>query len=158
MNSAALMFIAGLPGCGKTAYLKKLQAQDFEIFDDFKANAKNDSSRFEMSKHYGRLLASLRTGRSCAVADIDFCRVEGRREAESCVRHRLPEVAVQWVFFENDVARCRLNVLNRARPSQPSDLAKLEEMSHCYQVPPGVRVIPVWRPEGSEPWGGLTRR
>jgi predicted ATPase len=44
--SAEIILIAGLPGSGKTMYMKALQQEGWSIFDDFKANAYNESSVF----------------------------------------------------------------------------------------------------------------
>jgi predicted ATPase len=39
--------VAGLPGCGKTTYLDELRRAGWSVFDDFKAEAIGDSSRFD---------------------------------------------------------------------------------------------------------------
>lgn len=43
------------------------------VFDDFKALAYEDCSKFRNSRKLSALLAALRNGLSCVVADIDFC-------------------------------------------------------------------------------------
>lgn len=46
-NMGKVVIVVGLPGCGKSYHLKKLEANGFERFDDFKAEATNDSPQFK---------------------------------------------------------------------------------------------------------------
>ena len=50
--SVEIILIAGLPGSGKTTYMEARQREGWSIFDDFKANAFNDSSVFWHSRNY----------------------------------------------------------------------------------------------------------
>lgn len=138
-----VLFVVGLPGCGKTLYLDELQGQGFRKFDDFKANAVNNSSKFVDSQHYPTLMTALRVGTDCAVADIDFCSVTARAEAEQVIVTTVPQVSVQWRFFAKDVDRCRDNIVRRNRQSVHQDLKKLSEYAAKYAVPAGCDVLPV---------------
>ncbi len=141
--SAQVLLVAGLPGCGKTTYLQKLALKGWKTFDDFKANAHNDSTCFRDSRHYTSLVGTLRSGRKCAVSDIDFCRAESRTEAEQVLREVLPEVTLAWHFFENNPQQCAANIRWRNRPSLESDLQKLRQYSAVYSPPSKAYILPV---------------
>jgi len=141
--SEQVLLVAGLPGCGKTTYLQQLAQEGWELFDDFKASARNNSSRFRDSRRYESLIAALRGGRNCVVADIDFCCAEPRAEAERVLREDVPNVSLKWRFFENDPQRCEVNIRWRNRPSLERDLQKLRDYSNVYSPPRGARTLPV---------------
>lgn len=133
----------GLPGCGKTTYLNELERDSWSAFDDFKANALDDSPLFRNSRHFESLLAALRNGRRSVVADIDFCRRDSRAEAESDLRAAVPDLEIEWCFFENDERACAENIRRRNRDRLETDLRKLREYSCVYSIPTEAGVRPV---------------
>ena len=143
--SAEIILIAGLPGSGKTTYINAREQEGWSIFDDFKANANNDSSAFRHSRNYEALVTALREGQKCLVTDIDFCKANSRPEAEAALRTQIPDLMLSWLFFENDFHACKANITRRADHrsrmicSTPQDCA-------LYQTPIGGQVIPVWKP------------
>jgi hypothetical protein len=138
-----LLLVAGLPGCGKTTYLRELEQEGRRAFDDFKACARNNSPRFRDSRHREALLAAVGEARKCVVADIDFCRSEARTEADLVLREDAPAVRSAWRFFENSPERCEVNIRRRNRPSLETDLRKMRQYSIVYQIPDGAQVLPV---------------
>jgi predicted kinase len=143
--STEIILIAGLPGSGKTTYMKTMSLAGWLIFDDFKANAHNDSSTFWHSRNYEALLKALRDGQKCVVADIDFCKIDSRTEAESTLRTRIPDILLNWQFFENDFQACQANIKRRASRSINDNLSALHTYHALYQIPIGAQVIKVWR-------------
>jgi predicted kinase len=141
--SAEIILIAGLPGSGKTTYIKARQQEGWSIFDDFKANANNDSSAFRHSRNYEALLTALREGQKCLVTDIDFCKANSRREAEAALRMQIPDLMLSWLFFENAFHACQANIRRRASPSIEDNLRALHAYREMYQIPIGAQVIPV---------------
>jgi RNase adaptor protein for sRNA GlmZ degradation len=144
---AEIILIAGLPGSGKTTYLKALQQEGWLVFDDFKANAYNDSSVFWHSQNYEALLMVLREGQKCVVVDIDFCKTESRHEADTALREQIPDLKLNWLFFENDFEACQANVRRRASRSIEDNLRAVNEYHALYRIPIGAQVISVWRPD-----------
>ena len=138
-----LLFVVGLPGCGKTTYLKGLKQRGWQAFDDFKACARDDSPRLRDSQYYEQLISTLAKGYWCVVADIDFCRSQARSEAERVLREDRPSVKFAWYFFENNPERCEANIRRRDRGSLDQDLRKMHEYSKSYSIPAGARVHPV---------------
>lgn len=142
---AEIILIAGLPGSGKTEYMKGRQQEGWSIIDDFKANAFSDSSVFCHSRNYEALIMALREGHKYLVADIDFCKANSRHEAEAVLRTQIPELTLSWLFFENDFHACQANIRRRASRSIEDNLRALHQYSALYQIPNGAQVIPVSR-------------
>ena len=144
--TAEIMFIAGLPGSGKTIYMTLLRRQGWTVFDDFKADAHNNSSVFWHSRNYEPLLNALRYGQKCIVADIDFCNATSRSDAESTILTNFPALSPSWLFFANDVEACRANIVRRASRSMEDNLRALATYQPLYRIPAGTQVLPVWTP------------
>ena len=140
-----VLLVAGLPGCGKTTLRADLERQGYIVFDDFKACAHDNSSRFWKSRHYNRLLQLLRDGTPCAVADIDFCHADAQTEAESTLREQVPSVSVGWRFFANDPDACEANIRHRNREQAPQGPPQDAEVQ-CGLLDPRGR----HHPPGSE--------
>src|ERR1022692_3693558 len=85
-----ILLVAGLPGSGKTTYLRELEGSGWLCFDDFKNLAGGNSRQFRKSPQFATLLARVREGVRCVVADIDFCRTESRAEAADVLRAEVP--------------------------------------------------------------------
>lgn len=142
--SPGVLLVAGLPGSGKTPYLEWLQDQGWEVFDDFKANARDDSPRFRDAPRYDVLVRTLREGHRCAVADLAFCRQADRDEADHVLRQEVPHLVIEWQFFEDNPPQCAENIQEGSRPAA-SRLAKLEEFSKVYSAPSDTTFLPVRR-------------
>jgi len=138
-----VLFVVGLPGSGKTTFIREFQTGGGRCFDDYKARARHDSSHFDQSQHFGELLSALRAGRECLVSDIDFCKADARQEATVLLRREIPDVEIQWRCYENAPDKCRKNVVARARPSLPNDLRAIEKYAPIYTYPDGCQPIPV---------------
>jgi hypothetical protein len=149
--SAEIILLVGLPGSGKTTYMGARQEEGWSIFDDFKANSYNHSPVFGHSRKYDALLAALRKGQKCLVADIDFCKASSRREAEAALRTQIPDIVPKWLFFENDFFACQANLTRRASPSIEENLRALHGYGTSYQIPIGAQVVPVWKPGPDSP-------
>jgi len=142
------IFLTGLPGSGKSCYIDSLQT-DAVIFDDYKAHAIDDNPSFDHGRRLKELLEVLRAGKSCIISDIDFCRTEAQREAESLLRAAVADVTIEWWCFENDPHRCEQNVLQRAksyRRDVRAELTNIHQYSSVYAMPAGAKILQVWRP------------
>jgi predicted kinase len=138
--SGQILLVAGLPGSGKTTLLSGLEKEGWLSFDDFKAGAFFDSPQFRNARRYSDLLKSLKAGRNCVVADIDFCNSAPRAEAEFVILAEVPDVALNWLFFAPDVNACSVNIERRNRPSKVADIEALYRYARLYVVPPGATI------------------
>jgi len=87
------IFIAGLPGSGKSYYARQLASEiNAVLFDDFKAYAIGDCSHFPFARSFIGLINELRAGKDSIICDIDFCETESRDEAQLCVEQLVPDV------------------------------------------------------------------
>lgn len=143
------IFIAGLPGSGKSFYVEKLSKElQAECFDDYKNNAINNSGLFPFSRNFINLIASLRNNRDCIISDVDFCDPNARAEAEMFIRELVEQVDVEWVYFENNPTQCKKNIMLRAQSDTRNVaeiLACLEKYKSKYVIPEHANVIKVWR-------------
>jgi predicted kinase len=145
-----VVFVAGLPGSGKSEYVCKL-TKDIggEPIHDFKNEAINNNPNFNFSRHFERLIAGLNAGRTFVVADVGFCSTQSRRQANEFVRQLAPGAEIKWCFFENEPEQCKRNARARAEVT-PRDLQReidlIEYYSPHYYIPPGSTTMPVWRP------------
>jgi predicted kinase len=148
---AKVILIAGLPGCGKSTYLKSEFSAEpgWKIIDDYQANARDNSKRFDHGREYEAMTSHLLSGGNCAIADIAFCRTSARTEAEETILRSVPGATIEWRFFENDPQQCRTNVILRSRDSVEKELLRIDQLSKSYVPPSGAVVLPVWTPDGS---------
>ncbi len=150
-----VLLVAGLPGCGKTTYLREMERDGWFVFDDFKARAVDDSPRFQNSRHFPALIARLREGIRCVVADIDFCKTNSRAEAERILGAEISGVEIGWLYFSHDERACEANIKHRNRDSLVDDLRALRTYSGVYSIPKGAEVRAV--ASGSAVQGSVKR-
>jgi len=141
-----IILIAGLPGSGKTTYgswLKdEIQAKCY--LDDYHANAIDDDPAFQKARGYVALIQGLKRGETWIASDIEWCRPERRREAESQLRRDVPEVVIEWHFLVVDKEVCRKRVRERGdrdEKTKAEELRKIDELSQVYEVPPGAHIV-----------------
>ena len=150
--TASVIFVVGLPGSGKTEFIRSMAHPKTE-FDDYKAGAFNDDSAFTSARRYLELITTLREGRECVISDIDFCRSEARAEAECILRREVPGLHLQWICFENDPAQCVRNARARAestRRNLEAELDNIRRYASQYVIPPHAQIFRVWRNGGEE--------
>jgi hypothetical protein len=144
---ARLTVIVGLPGSGKSYRIGELRISKSGVcVADFMKDSIGHSPRFTDSKHYPRLIMDLRDGKDGVIADVAFCDTGRRIEAEQVVTRDVPEVTIDWEFFENGQAKCRDNARRRNRSNLTEELQKIEDLTAKYYIPRAAEQRTVWSP------------
>lgn len=143
--------VVGMPGSGKSEYLRPAKQRGEPIFDDFHGDAIGNSPRFENSKHHRHLKEELADGKDCFIADIDYCYENRLDEAkigiEKIGKELGTKIDVEIVYFDNDAAACEANVRRRHSDQMEEEIRNIKKRTRVYK--PGTPGIPVWKPGGT---------
>ena len=135
MATATIVF--GLCGSGKTWLAKQISASTGAVrFDGPYGNSL-----------WPAIAASLQRGRDCVVEEICCCQEEFRRDALGRLSG-LPEVRVEWRYFENDLESANWNIDNAEdRPDKDPAEHKRANVatSRRYTYPASGQPIPITR-------------
>lgn len=143
----AVTFIVGLAGSGKTRLLKNL-VYDAVMDDDFWFS---DEAK---SENHAALLALLKDGKHCVIAERQFMFASRRDEYEKQLKADFPDVQVNWLFFENDLESANHNCESRS-PKRgdiggTSHIDQNKNDSPCYNIPEHAPRLKI------HPWPGMT--
>jgi len=139
-----LILLGGLPGSGKTTHMDQLAKDGWVLYDDFQANAYDNSPRFPKARRYAELIQDLRRGHKCVVADIRFVCADYRTEAQRVLQEDVGELSLEWRLFANDPLQCTQNIQFAVGSRQAAPrLVALKEFSRKYSLPSGVVPMPV---------------
>ena len=146
MKLGNLTVVVGLPGAGKSTKLQQIRLSLTGLsVEDFHGNAFHDSPAVKDSRHYHALLEALRAGHSCVIADIAFCDPVRRNRLQQAILAELPELQIEWIYFDNAPKKCESNIRHRNRQLIEKDLEALANFAGRYVIPDGVTPIPVWQ-------------
>jgi hypothetical protein len=132
--------LVGLPGSGKTTFLKQRVEK---AFDDFHGGAFRDSPAFTASRWYQELKNELQSGRDCIISDIAYCASDRLRAAEDGLGAHAKELGIELeikhLYFANDADACRHNVIHRFSRAPGRDylaeLRNIDAFSKFYNPP-----------------------
>ena len=140
-----LIIVIGLPGSGKSYYIKKLlgdkKIEPEYVYDDFHANAHNDSSKVTASRYFHSLIEGLKNGKNCLVSDIAFCKNERMEALKNTI---VEPCEIELHCFENNPTQCKKNIAIRARESANTEMSLVNSLTCEYQIPEGAKLIPVY--------------
>ncbi|MCB0337022.1 MAG: hypothetical protein KDD62_11980 [Bdellovibrionales bacterium] len=144
--SSKLTIVVGLPGSGKSHYIRERSANVAgSCVEDYMAFPYDDSRHFTDSQYYSTLVSNLRGGKDCIIADIFFCDTALRNEAEQVIAKDCSSSIIEWIFFANDPKSCRENATRRNRKIVDHDLVMIDKLTRKYFIPLGSTELPVWR-------------
>lgn len=92
--------VIGLPGSGKSYYIAHSRLAAIPCFDDLTDTLLLPSANS--------------TVREFAIVDVNFCDAEILAKAENVFLNVYGSVTFHYHYFENDPAKCRVNVARRA--------------------------------------------
>jgi predicted kinase len=153
--------VVGLPGSGKTEYIKQLNA-DVSVegnqannavltFDDFHACAVDDSPAFQKSRHFQSLRSALAESSDCILSDVAYCNPERLRDVTLGISLLASElhltISVEFIFFKNEPKQCKENALRRSALESGRDIEReirlIDRLSSSYCPPEDA--LPVFR-------------
>jgi len=143
-----LIIIIGLPGSGKFCYLedlcKKREVQ--YIYDDFHANAFNDSRKVVGSQHFCALISHLKNGEDCAISDVAFCKNTRLKEViDETMKEAKDVKKIELIYFKNEPENCIQNIKARNRKSSDKEINLVGELTGAYKIPDGAKQVPVFK-------------
>lgn len=149
---SAVTVIVGLPGSGKSFLVAELKAVDPDLVeaDDFHSSSVDDSPLPEASRYAAKIRTAVGEGRGVVISDIALCEWPRRTMLTTWLKTLSPQPEVTWIFFENDLQQCLLNVEGRPGRDAERDAAAARTFSPTYLPPGDTR--PVYKsPEGRSP-------
>jgi hypothetical protein len=142
-----LYIVIGLLGSGKSYYLKNLikkgNADHTCVYDDYYANAYNNSSLTKDSKYFKALIDNLKGERNCVAVDIAFCIEERLTEFSRTIMEIVNIVTIIKVYFDNNPYSCKENVKYDSDKSVEDRLEKIDELTNACNIPAAVSTIKV---------------
>ena len=133
-----LIIVIGLPGSGKTTYIKSLMETDQQIsvYDDYQGKSYNKDHDPLLSKHFGSLVSDLRQAKRVVVSDIRYCVPHELNTFLAAILSSAPDVRINLKYFENNPEACKQNILARSREGRvEKELELLSKLSSGYIVP-----------------------
>jgi hypothetical protein len=140
-----LILLGGLPGSGKSFYLAALMKRGWQNFDDFQSKTPNDSTDFRDSRQFAELMAALKAGERCVVADIRVIHREYRESALRALRGKIEASRLQFQNFENQPEICSRNVERDPDRRLECRLRAISHWANHHSVPSEAMLLRVWR-------------
>ena len=137
-----ITYIIGLPGSGKTFLANELnRTENNYIIDDPKSFTKD-------------ILPYL-DGRDLIITDPILCIPKIRKKSWIVITQGLFEnnidqknITAQYIYFENDIDKCKKNVKRRKKEGDNRDVEiSIELLSELYEIPYGINSMDIWNGE-----------
>lgn len=127
-----VILLVGLCGSGKSHWASTHGPPGCIYFDD-------------SASKYPALRQALLSGTDCIVEEVSLCRAE-HRDYVMALLSDVPDLDIQWVYFENDLDSANHNVTHRTNKGNARQHRIYNERLHIdYSIPPGVVALPITR-------------
>ncbi len=134
VNMAAVTFILGLCGSGKTW-----------LADRVVAVGKFDEGFLNDHAQHNALIAVLHCGKDCVVVEIAYCREEERKKIVSELTVAVPDVKINWLCIEKDLYKANKNCRERTDKGDPEGHVKINgNVNPYYTYPDGGVILKMW--------------
>lgn len=137
-----LIAVAGLPGSGKSFYLKEKKRCGYRAISEICQDKWRD---------WPTLRDCLNSGVDCITDSADFTALQRRKDLEALIkRDCTADIDVVWHFFENNPTACLTNALRDCilKPEREfqNRIKNLFNMARQYEIPAGATILPVYNP------------
>ncbi|MFA5211355.1 MAG: AAA family ATPase [Patescibacteria group bacterium] len=149
--SSTITIIIGLPGSGKTTFIKNnfKKLENILICDDFHKSSSNHTHNFTDSRYYLKLKDALSMNKNIVLSDIAWCKKERRdlllSEIDKLTKKLKINPNIEFIYFENNPLACKNNVIKRDRKERVErELQIIDEWSAKYIIPDNIKTFPVY--------------
>ena len=137
LKMATATFILGLCGAGKSW-----------LADRIIADTKFDEGFLCDSAQHAALIKALRSGQTCVVIEIAYCKEDARLQIVQEITEAVPNVTINWLCIENDLSRANKNCRERMNKLDPDGHIEINKrISPVYTYPVGAVVFRMWTRE-----------
>lgn len=149
-RQSRITVIVGLPGSGKSHLISDMEdaRAGLIVADDFHSCSRNDSPLPEASRYADDIVAALLDGRDVVLSDIAFCDEHRRLALAAWLDTLVPRPAASWIFFDNDLEQCLVNIQGRPGRDAERDAAEAKKFAQRYVPDDDPR--PVYRSPDAE--------
>lgn len=145
-----ITIIIGLPGSGKTTYIKNnlSDLSNTMICDDYHKSTPSNSHNFIDSLYYSDLKKALSTNKNIVLSDIAWCKKDRRDLLLSEINRIIDELRIdpqiEFIYFENNPTACKNNVIKRGRNDRVErELGYIDKWSKEYTIPNDCQIISI---------------
>jgi len=133
-RAGQLIVVTGLPGSGKSSYLRSLAEQnpDWLVIDDYQKGAHQNLPEPRASRHFSAMVADLVLGRTVVVTDVSYCHLANVRALALATMSAAPFTVLSVRAFDNDPVECEANILARGTDVD-LHLRRLAELWPAYE-------------------------
>jgi len=127
-----ILFLVGLPGAGKSYLAKQFcEKPNTILFDDL-----------GVACSIADFKQALMTEKNLVVTDVNLCEASTREKATKLIKSISPNREIEWIYFENNLEKCRKNV--EYRNDGRNVEGTLRRFSKTYTIPEEIKPLTIW--------------
>lgn len=140
------MVVVGLPGSGKTEYLRHLAKKQKinSYLDDYEYGPLKRSNP-QMRDTDKKLIDGLKRGEKWAIADTRFCEENERIKLISALSQEIPKLDIKFEYFTNEPDLCQKNAEIRKSSFPRHEINLIVYYSELYRIPKNAKTLPVYK-------------